>query len=341
MPPDERSAAQFLAEMVRGNQLQQAVYVAARLGVADRLADGPRSAERLAADVGAHAPALYRLLRLLAGHGVFREDAGRRFALTPVSELLREGPRSVLPFALWSGGVGYQAFGGLEHSVRTGEPAFEKIFGSEFFDYLDDHPESGEVFDAMMARHTGPIARAVAEFDFSGVETVVDVGGGRGDLLTAVLRRHPRLRGVLVDRPRVLDAARRALDASGVADRCEAVSADILREVPPGDAYILKSVLHGLSDEDAAGVLAACRRAMRPDGVLLIVEFLVTSGGEPSPAKLMDLLMLVGCHGRERTEEEFADLLAASGLRLAGVSAARHGYGLLECRAAGANASGS
>jgi len=327
------SAAQDLARLLVGNQIQQAVYVAAKLGIADHLQDGPRDSAELAELVGAHPDGLRRLLRALAGHGVVATDDGRRFSLTPIGELLSAGSkRSVRPFALWSGGVSYQAFGALEHSVRTGDPAFEHLFGQEFFGYLAEHPESGAVFDEMMSRHTAPVAGAIAGYDFSGVDVVVDVGGGHGELLAAILSTHPAIRGVLVEQPRVLDEARRVFERAGVADRCTAVAGDIHRALPAGDMYVLKSVLHGLPDDEAVRVLTNCRRAMRPDGMLLVVEFVLPPDGGPSPGLLMDLLMLVGCHGRERTAAEFAELFQAAGLRPAGITATKHGYSVIAGR---------
>ncbi len=327
------SPARALAQLVLGNQLQQAIYVAARLDIADLLRDGPRPADELARAADADPSALARLLRALAGFGIFEEDADGRFALTPLAEPLQsETPGSVKAFALWSGGVSYSAFGGLYDSVRTGAPAFESLFGMEFFEYLRRNPEAGSVFDDMMSRHTAPVARAIAALDMSGVDTVVDVGGGSGDMLAALVREQPGLRGVLVDHPRVLDRARRGFEQSGVANRCAAVPGNIFESVPAGDAYLLKSVLHGLSDDDASRVLANCRDAMRSDGRLLVIEFVVPPGDAPSPARLMDLLMLVGCHGRERTQEEFQTLLASAGFSLANIAPTKHGYSIVEGR---------
>jgi hypothetical protein len=334
-PASPPSPARALTQMLLGNQLQQAIYVAAKLGVADQLHDGPRGCEELATATGAHPASLYRLLRALAGFGIFEEDPEGRFSLTPSASLLQsETPQSVRSFALWSGGVSYQAFGGLEESVRTGRPAFERLFGTEFFSYLADHPESGAVFDEMMARHTAPVTSAIAAYEFPAAGTVVDVGGGRGQVLASVLRANPGLRGVLVDQPRVLEQARQVLRAAGVGDRCTVEGADVLREVPPGDAYILKSVVHGMCDDDAVLVLRNCRRAIGREGVLLLVEFVIPPGNEPFPSKMMDLLMLVGCYGRERTEPEFGTLLAAADFRLARVLPTKYGYSIVECRPA-------
>ena len=328
------SAAPALAQMLLGNQIQQAIHVAARLEIADRLQDGPCTAAELARAASAHPPALLRLLRALASVGIFAEDDEGRFSLTPLAEPLAGGPRSVRPFALWSGGVSYRAFGALEHSVRTGEPAFEHLFGSDFFEYLAAHPEAGGVFDEMMSRHTAPVARAIASLDLPGVETVADVGGGRGELLAAILAARPGLRGILVERPRVLDQARRVLADAGVGDRCDVVAADMRERLPPADAYVLKSVLHGLGDADAVRVLAACRDAMHDGGVVLVVDLVLPAGGAPSPGRLMDLLMLVGCHGRERTAAEHAQLFEAARLRLAGLTPVARGYAVVEARGA-------
>jgi SAM-dependent methyltransferase len=328
-----------LAEMLLGSQIQQAIYVAARLGLADLLAGGPASAAELAGPADAHARSLHRLLRALAGMGLFVEDREGRFALTPLGALLRtDEPGSMRPFALWSGGVSYEAFGGLEESVRTGEPAFERIFGAEFFDYLGRHPEWGSVFDQMMARHTAPVARELATNGaLEGVRTLVDVGGGTGELLAQILAARPALTGILVDRDRVLVGAGRRLAEVGVAERCSIVPADIATAVPAGgDAYLLKSVLHGLDDDAARVVLRNCRAAMDPDGRVLLVEFVLPPGNGQHPAKLMDLLMLIGCHGCERTEDEFRRLLASAGLRLAEVMPSRNAYSVLSASAAGA-----
>jgi len=317
-----------------GNQVQQAIHVAARLGIADLLRDGPRPAADLARDAGADPDALRRLLRALASFGIFAEDGAGRFGLTPLATLLREGVSdSMRAFALWSGGVSYRAFGGLEYSVRTGAPAFEHMYGEDFYDYLARDQEAGALFDELMAWNTAPAAGAVAAYDLAGVGTLVDVGGGRGDLLATVLRAHPKLRGVLVDRTDVVERARGVLEAAGVADRCVTVCGDILESVPVGgDAYLLKSVIHGLDDGRATRLLANCRRAMAGAGRLLLVEFVMPPGNDPFPGKLMDLLMLVGCRGRERTEEEFRALLSAAGFRLTNTMATKFGYSVIEGR---------
>jgi hypothetical protein len=317
-PPD--TPDKMLVELLMAGRIQQAIYAAAALGIADALADGPMEVEEIARRTGAHAGALRRLLRALAGHGIFAEDDRARFVLTPMASLLRTGtPMSFKPVAIWCGTVAHQVFGGIEHTIRTGTPAFDHIFGMEFFDYLDEHRDIGVLFDAFMARQTATIAAVLpTAYAFDRVGTLVDVGGGRGQLLAAVLKAFPSMRGLLFDRPRLIDGAREYLERAGVLDRCTTVAGDIAANVPSGgDAYLLKSIVHGVDDETAVGWLQNCRRAMSDGARLLLVEMVLPPGNAPHPGKMMDLLMLVGSHGgRERTEAEFKSLLARAGFTL-------------------------
>ena len=330
-PPSPRS---MLLRCLVGNQLQQAIHVAASLGVADALASGPMLAEDLGPLVGARVDPLGRLLGTLASFGIFERQRDGRFALTPAASLLREGePGSLRPFALWSGGVSYHAFADLEHSVRTGTPAFEHLFGMGFFEFLAEHSDVGDQFDDMMSWNTRPLCPAIAGRDFSRAQTIVDLGGGRGELLAAVLAAHPHLRGTLVDR-RITSRARETLARAGVESRCALVAGDILDEVPRGaDVYLLKSVLHGLDDDHARRVLQNCRRAMEPAATILILELLLPDGNEPSPARLMDLLMLVGCQGRERTGAEFEALCAAAGFEAVTIEPVAQAFSVIEAHA--------
>jgi hypothetical protein len=316
-----------------GNQLQQAIHVAAALGVADALAGAPLDLSELASRVGAEPEALRRLLRVLAAFGIFELLPDGRAASNPASSLLRDNvPGSLRPFALWSGGVSYQAFGGLGHSVRTGTPAFEHLFGQQFFEYLAEHQRAGELFDDMMAWITRPLCPALVARDFSNVRTVADLGGGRGDLLVAVLEGHPHLRGMLVDK-RLGATTHEMIADAGIKARCDLVVADIQNEVPPGaDLYLLKSVLHGLDDAHALRVLENCRQAMGTGATLMVIELVLPDGTEPSPAWLMDLLMLVGCHGRERTRAEFEQLLSQAGFRSIHVEPATQAFHIIEAQ---------
>ena len=321
----DEDPASVLFDLVTGYGLSQAVYVAAKLGVADRLADGPLDGPALARAVGVPAPPLSRVLRLLAAHGVLEEVAPDRFALAPAGELLREGvPGSLRPFAVMTMELEYPAWGQLLHSVATGEAGFPRAFGAPEWEYLARTPAAAAVFDAAMVGITRwQAAAVVAAYEFAGHRLVVDVGGGRGQLLAAILAAHPALRGVLFDTPAVVDGAGPLLEAAGVADRCASVGGDFLAAVPEGgDAYVLKSIVHDWDDERAATILRNCRRAMVPRGKVLLVERPLPPGlaSEAHRRGLWaDVHMMVLFDGRERTLEQYAGLLAAADLRLGAV----------------------
>jgi hypothetical protein len=313
--------------------VSQCLYVAARLGIADSLAGGAGTALELAGRSGADPGALERLLRALAGLGVVRRDAEGRFGLTPMGELLRSGVEGslrsevlhMLHPSCWS------AWGGLLHSVTTGAPAFPEVHGAGAWDYRARHPGAGAAFEAMAreasAREDAAIVDALA-LPESG--SVVDVGGGQGGLLAALLRAHTGLNGTLFDRAEALAGAEHRLRAAGVSDRCRAEAGDFFRAVPAGgDVYLLESVLHDWDDARATAVLASCRLAMRPRSRLVVIERCLHEG-EPSPGDLMDLHMLVIHGGRERTAREYAALLEAAGLRQAGFHQAASGIALIE-----------
>jgi hypothetical protein len=302
--------------MLTGYWVSQALAVAARLGVADLVADGPRPATDLAVATRTDAPSLRRLLRALASVGVFTENPPGAFGLTPMAALLRTGTAdSMRALALMYSGEQYRAWGDLLHSVRTGTTAFEHGFGTDYFGYLARHPEADRVFNEAMIGWTAQVAGAVVEaYDFSGLQTVVDVGGGYGTLLTTVLRANPAARGVLFDRPHVAAAAGERLAAAGLEQRCTALGGDFFVEVPAGgDAYVLAQVLHDWDDERCLTILERCRRAMPAHARLLVVELVLPPGEEPSFGKWLDLHMLVMLGARERTAAEYRALLRAAG----------------------------
>jgi SAM-dependent methyltransferase len=317
-PPDA-----VLTQLVFGKVVSMAVSVAAKLRVADKLADGSRPAAELARETGTHAPSLYRVLRTLAAAGVFAEEPGQRFRLTPVGEYLRTGiPGSLRGIADYCGSDwSWRAWGHLLHSVKTGETAFDRVFGQGAFDYLAQHPDESEVFNEGMTGFTSRIAAAVAEaYDFSRFGTVVDVGGGHGVMMTTILKAFPNLRGVVFDAPHVAAGARDPIHAAGLADRCRSEGGDFFQAVPAGaDAYLMKHIIHDWPDDKAAVILRNCRRAVKPGGKLLLVEMVVQPGGGPDMAKVIDLEMLVVASGRERTEAEYRSLLADAGWRLTAV----------------------
>lgn len=314
--PAEREA---LFRMISGYQLAQLVHVAAVLRIADLLTLGPGSVDDLAAQTGANADRLYRVLRALAAVGVFDELEGRRFALNSMSEHLRsDHPESLRPMSIFLGGVSYRTWGELLYGVMSGETPAAKVLGMPGFAYLRSDTDAGEAFDATMAGITRLNAPRIVEgYDFSRALTVVDVGGGRGVLLAAILKANPHLHGILFDQPNVVAAAERTLEEAGVSERCELVSGDFFRAVPPGgDIYILRSIIHDWDDMPATTILANCERAMAEDGKVLVIESVIDAGEQSVAAKFLDVQMLVMTGGRERTVEEFTQLFAASGLEL-------------------------
>jgi hypothetical protein len=309
-----------LRHLSTGFWVSQAIAVVADLGIAEHLKDGPKTCAELASAVGAHVDALYRLLRGTASVGVFAEDAQGRFVLTPLASLLLvEGPQSWRAAALMSGQAWiWQAWGALAHSVKTGQPAFEHVFGVDFDTYLAQHDEAGNVFQGFMNVATAEEAMAVSPvYDFSGLHRVVDVGGGRGALLAAVLKANPRLRGVLFDAPHVVAGAQSTLETQGVTDRCEVVGGDFFESLPTGgDAYMLKWILVSWDDEQSVTILQNCRHAMGSQGRLLVIERIIPPGNEPFFGKLADLNLLVMYKGRHRTEREYRSLFARAGFEL-------------------------
>lgn len=308
-----------LQQLVHGYRVTQMLSVVAKLGIPDQLEGGPRTAEELAAATGVHPDALYRLLRTLASIGVFEEIAPRRFALTPLADLLRTAhPSSFRSMAAYQGDDAYRAWGDLFYSVMTGAPAFDHVFGAPHFAYMAQHPETSAPFDQAMSEGSRRVAAAVlAAYDFAGGSTVVDVGGGQGVLVAAILAAHHRLRGILFDQPHVVAGAQATLDAADVADRCETVSGDFFAAVPPGaDFYVLRHILHDWDDERSVAILRSCADAMPPDSKVLVIEAIVASGNEGPQTKLLDLQMLVMNGGRERTAAEYERLFTSAGLRL-------------------------
>lgn len=323
MTTDRQSAAADLRRMIVGYRLSQALYVAAKLGIADMLAEGPRRVEDLARAAGAHPPSLYRVMRLLASEGVFEELNEAQFALTALAEPLRsDAPDSLRARAIFDGEEwNWHPWGNLLHSTKTGSSAFDHTYGKAVFDYFKDTPEAASSFDSLMAEQTRPWAQSVVDaYDFSNIGTLVDVGGGYGALLTAILTANSHLKGVLVDLPHVVAGAQPKLEDSGLADRCETVAGDFFHSVPEGgDAYILKHVLHDWDDERCVTILKNCRVAIANEGRLLVVEILIASGNEPDYGKYLDLNMLVLTKGRERTEQQYRTLFEAAGFKLSHV----------------------
>ena len=316
-------APAVLYQLATGHYVSHAIYAAAKLGIADLLGQGPKCHDELAKATGTHAPSLRRVLRLLATAGVFAETEDGRFELTPVGSCLQSGPGSFRPVALLFTSPGVRAaWGDLLHSVQTGEPALHHLFGVGSFEYFAQHPEEAAVFDEAMGAFTAMVAIAVAAaYDFSPFRTIVDVGGGEGALLAGILRANPALRGIVFDMPRVAEGAKKQIAAAGLGDRCEFVGGDFFEAVPGGgDAYILKHVIHDWDDARAVRILRNCRRAMKPEGKLLIVEGVYPERIDQSVvsrgAAANDVNMLVCTGGRQRAEAEFRALFDAAGFEL-------------------------
>jgi hypothetical protein len=289
-----------LLQIVNSTMLSQCVYVAAKLGIADLLKDGPESSEELAAATKVHAPSLYRILRTLAGFGIFAEDEERRFTLNPMAEHLRDVPGSARGWTIMRGEEFlWQPWGQILHAVKTGEYAFGHVFGKDGWEYFAEHPEASALFDQAMRSISALKFKAVAEaYDFSGVDTIVDVGGGNGGLMTSILTSNPHMKGILAELPHVVESARKNIDAAGLSDRCSCAAIDMFEKVPAGaDAYIMANVIQGCDDDHAVRTLNNCRRAMKGSGRVLVVEMLIPGPNEPHLSKLADIEMLVMTDG--------------------------------------------
>jgi O-methyltransferase domain len=316
-PPD--SADDRLIQIGEMVFVAWALQVAATLGVPDAMSDRPRAVEEIASAAGVHAGALYRVLRLLGMHGVVHETSPRTFALTDLGEALRsDTPNSVRSWFVMNAPINRVLFEAPLDSLRSGGPAFARVMGAPFFEYAAVDQAWGAVFDQAMGDVGHRTAAAVATaYDFRGVRRVVDVGGGTGTLISAILRAQPDIRGVIFDLPEVADRARAALTASGLADRCEVIPGSFLEAVPSGgDVYVLSWIIHDWDDSRAIAILRNCRRAMPSTARLLLIESVMPEGDTPHLSKSMDIAMLVALGGQERTVPEYRALLGQSGLEL-------------------------
>jgi hypothetical protein len=340
-PTDKRPAAQdtMLAHLT-GYWISQLVFVAAKLGLADELARGPRSVAALARKVGADPSALHRVLRALASIGIFAESANGNFRLTPLAATLRsDAPGSLRNFAsMIVEDYNWKAWQDLLGGVRRGDLPFTRVHGRPIFDYLRDHPDDDRLFSASMASLSGAENAAVARaIDFHRFGTLVDVGGAHGHLLAAVVGRHRRLRGILYDQPQVVAAAAASgfITDKKVAGRITVESGSFFDAVPAGaDAYLMKYIIHDWNDDQCVQILTNCRLAMAGGGRVLVAEHVIRPGNAPDWGKMLDINMLVLTGGRERTKQEFATLFKRAGLRLLRVHKTAAALSLLEAAAA-------
>jgi hypothetical protein len=309
-----------LHHLMSGYWISAALGVAAELNLADLLAEGARASTDLARMTGTHPAALYRLLRTLASVGLFTEVEPGHFALTEMGAFLRtDHPRSMRALTRHTcSRVQWQRFGALRRAVETGGSVDREVLGMSGREYRNQHPEERETMNEAMVSLVRQVVDAVVRaYDFARFQTLVDVGGGYGALLSALLHSTPGLRGVLFDRPEVAEGAKRHLTAAGVLDRCEVVGGDMFAAIPRGgDAYVFSRVIHDWDDERATVALRNCRRVIDPSGTLLLVEEVILPGDAPGFGKLSDLNMLIGSGGQERTEAEYRALYTAAGFEL-------------------------
>lgn len=342
-PPDREPTAWEQLAPVIDLVTPLAVRAAATLRVADTMADGPVGLDSAAQQCGADPDALARLLRHLACKGLFTEPEPDTFALTTTGGLLRSDHPSQMRIQLDLDGFGGQmdlVFTGLLHTLRTGEPAWESVFGMPFWRHLEADPVMGETFDAMMAAGPEYFADIMEAFDWTTARHVVDVGGGSGELLATVLGANPQLRATLVDLPATAERGRARLAADGLADRVEVTAQSFFDPLPRGgDLYVLASIIHDWPDADALTILRRCADAAGAGGRVLVLEGHGSDGSDPSGFAEMDLRMLTIAGGRERTIEDYRSLLAAAGLHVEAVRSTPLGQIGIECHPAATRSS--
>lgn len=314
------SNAMAVLQSITSYRISQSIYVAAKLGIADLLKDGAKSSEELAKITDSHAPSLYRVLRALASVGIFAEDSNGRFKLTPLACCLQTDTANSMRASaiIRSEDVYRKPWGHLLHTVKTGETAFQHVYNMGLFDYLAQNPETAELFDGAMTNYSITIQDALlAAYDFSSIRKLVDIGGGQGSLIAAILTKYPAMQGIIFDQASVLERAKPLLETLGVANRCQLIAGNFFSSVPDGaDTYIMKNIIHDWDDERAITILKNCYQAMPKNAKLLLLEAVIFAGNEPSVAKLLDLEMLVLTGGQERTEAQHKALFQAAGLQL-------------------------
>jgi hypothetical protein len=321
-----------LMQFILGKWISKPIYVVAELGIADLLANGPESIDTLAEKSETHAPTLYRIMRALAGVGIFSEIDNRCFELTPTAECLRTGAmRSIaLMFhADWHD----KAWDHLLHGVKTGKPPFDKAHGKPVFEWFNDHPEAAKIYNEANALKAMNSHRAIVDaYDFSEINILTDVGGGYGSLMAEILIAFPDLQGVVAELASVVQAAKAEIQARGLDTRCRVVECDFFKEIPAGsDAYLMSHILHDWDDDRCIVILKNCKRAMEPRSKLLIVEDIIPEGNTFSIGKLLDLEVFVMGGGRERTEAEFKRLFEKCGFKLARIFPTQESISVIEC----------
>jgi hypothetical protein len=334
-PQVETPSHPAMMQIIHGTFVSRCVSVIAELGIADLLAAGPRDAVSLAVQTGANPDALYRVLRMLAGLGIFAETANRSFQNSSLSDVLRsDAPGSLRNYARWMGcGLHWRTWGDIEYSVRTGNSALLKQYPDKTpFEVLAGHPAEQEIFNHAMTGFAAADCAAIGDaYDFSRFGRIVDVGGGHGSLALTIAAKAPQAKVSVFDLPQVIQGTRQRLSGDPLAKRMDLVSGSFLDYIPaPVDLCVLKNIVHDWDDENAQRILSNCRKALSDNGRVLICEMMVTAGPEAIPALVLDMEMLVAAGGRERTRTEFSELLSSAGLRLERVLPTRTPIQLLE-----------
>jgi hypothetical protein len=316
--PTSQEVPSALSDIASGYMKTQALYVAAKLGVADHLTEKPQSSEALARAIDVHPGALYKLLRFLESLGLFSEPEPGIFALTTLGAHLRnDAPSGFHTQILMNAELHWHLWGELMYTITTGQAADQRVYGMPIFDYLQQHPEKAALFNEEMTRFIATMAPAVvAAYDFSSFGTIVDVGGGHGTLLATVLQANPQAHGVLFDLPITVEGARQHMATLGLSERCTCVGGDFFASVPAGDCIILSAVISDWDDEQSVRILTNCRQAIAPEGRLLLLERLLIPEEPAPPTAFLDLAMLISGGGTGRSQGEFRNLLAGAGFDL-------------------------
>ena len=310
-----------LGQMITGAWISQAIYAAAKFGIADLLSDGAKSVDELASASGTKPDLLYRLLRALASVGIFTEEDGSRFSLTPLAEFLRsdvEGSQRATALMLGDEHF-FLPWSKIADAIQTGDNAFEQTFGKPGFERIAELPELARIVDdAMMSMNSHETAAMLDSYDFSGINVIADIGGGNGAQITAILQKHPNMQGILFDLPHVVERAQPNIEAAGLSGRCQLVGGDFFQSVPDqADAYLMRHIIHDWNDERSMAILKNCHAVMAKGDKLLLVESVIPPGNDPFMAKFLDLAMMLFPGGKERTEDEYRELFDRAGFELA------------------------
>lgn len=337
--PSEKSSASHdvqvdvrrMFELSAGFVEPRCLWMTAKLGLADLMADGPKTVAELARQVEVNEHGLRRVLRVVAGMGVVEEGKTDEFTLTRLGQLLRKDvAHSMRDWVLMTGQSIYRSFNEALFSLRTGTSAFERVHGKSMYNYFRETPEEAQAFNNAMTSYGGQSAGALEGYDFSWARTVADIGAGPGTVVLSVLKANPHLRGVLFDLPNIVELARERVAQAGLTDRVELVGGSFLEKVPGGDAIILSNVIHNWGDEHARTILRNCRSVISPKGRLVLAEMVIPTGNDPHFCKQTDMVMLVGPGGTERTEAQYAKLLGEAGFKMTKVIPTRYLTSIIE-----------